>query len=131
MTVASAEFPLLVVLTRFLGPTMGCVILIAQAGSKEDMEEEGDASVKALSLRMRVCSVTQSCPILCDPLDCSLPGFSVRGILQARILEWVAISFSMGSSQPRNQTDVTCIGRRILHHSTIWEAPFLMKRSQN
>ena len=95
MTVASAEFPLLVVLTRFLGPTMGCVILIAQAGSKEDMEEEGDASVKALSLRMRVCSVTQSCPILCDPLDCSLPGFSVRGILQARILEWVAISFSI------------------------------------
>ena len=38
--------------------------------------------------------VTQSCPTLCDPTDCSLPGFSVHGILQARILEWVAISFS-------------------------------------
>ena len=36
----------------------------------------------------------QSCPILCDPVDCSLPGFSVHGILQARTLEWVAISFS-------------------------------------
>ena len=36
----------------------------------------------------------QSCPTLCDPMDCSLPGFSVRGILQARTLEWVAISFS-------------------------------------
>ena len=38
----------------------------------------------------------------CDPVDCSLPGFSLHGILQARILEWVAISFSRGSSQPRN-----------------------------
>ena len=44
--------------------------------------------------------VAQSCPTLCDPVDCSLPGFSVHGILQARILEWVAISFSRGSSRP-------------------------------
>ena len=42
--------------------------------------------------------VTQSCPTLCDPVDCSPPGSSVHGILQARILEWVAISFSRGSS---------------------------------
>ena len=42
----------------------------------------------------------QSCPTLCDPVDCSLPGFSVHGIFQAKILEWVAISFSRGSSQP-------------------------------
>ena len=42
--------------------------------------------------------VAQSCPTLCDPVDCSLPGFSVHGILQARILEWVTISFSRGSS---------------------------------
>jgi len=41
--------------------------------------------------------VTQSCPTLCDPKDCSPPGSSVHGILQARILEWVAIPFSMGS----------------------------------
>ena len=46
--------------------------------------------------------VTQSCLTLCDPVDCSPPGSSVRGILQARILEWVAISFSRGSSQPRS-----------------------------
>ena len=45
--------------------------------------------------------VAQSCPTLCDPVDCSLPGSSVHGILQARILEWVTISFSRGSSQPR------------------------------
>ena len=45
--------------------------------------------------------VAQSCPTLCDPMDCSPPGFSVHGIFQAWILEWVAISFSRGSSQPR------------------------------
>ena len=44
--------------------------------------------------------ITQSCPTLCDPTDCSLPGSSVHGILWARILEWVAISFSRGSSLP-------------------------------
>ena len=57
--------------------------------------------------------VTQSCPTLCDPVDCSPPGSSVHGILQARILEWVAISFSRGSSRPRDWTQVSCIaGRR-------------------
>ena len=52
--------------------------------------------------------------ILCDPTDCSLPGSSVHGISQARILEWVAISFSRGSSWPRDQTRGSCIGRRTL-----------------
>ena len=47
--------------------------------------------------------VAQSCPTLCDPTSCSLPGFSVHWILQARILEWVAIPFSRGSSQPWDQ----------------------------
>ena len=46
--------------------------------------------------------VAQSCPTLCDPMDCSPPGSSVHGIFQARVLEWVAISFSRGSSQPRD-----------------------------
>ena len=46
--------------------------------------------------------VAQSCLTLCDPMDCSLPGFSVHGILQAKILEWVAIFFSRGSSQLRD-----------------------------
>ena len=62
-------------------------------------------------------SVTQSCPTLCDPMDCSLPGSSVHGIFQARILEWVAISFSRGSSQPRDRSRVSrIVGRRF----TIW-----------
>ena len=50
--------------------------------------------------------VTQPCPILCYPTDCSLPGSSVDGILEARILEWVAIPFSKGFSWPRNWTQV-------------------------
>ena len=51
----------------------------------------------------------QSCPTLYNPMDCSPPGSSVHGILQARILEWVAISFSRGSSRPRDRTQVSRI----------------------
>ena len=54
-------------------------------------------------------SVTQSHPILCHPMDCRVPGSFVHGILQARILEWVAISSSRGSSQCRDQTHISCI----------------------
>ena len=61
--------------------------------------------------------VTQSCPTLCDPMNCSLPGSSIHGILQARVLEWVAISFSRGSSRPRDRTWVSCIVGRCF---TIW-----------
>ena len=61
--------------------------------------------------------VAQSCPTLCDPMDCSLPGSSVHGTFQARILEWAAISFSKESSQPRDRTQASCIvGRRF----TVW-----------
>ena len=49
--------------------------------------------------------------LFCDPMDCSPPGSSVDGIFQAMILEWIAISFSRGSSQPKEQTHVSCIGR--------------------
>ena len=51
-----------------------------------------------------LCSVTQSCPPLCDTVDCGPPGSSAHGISQARILKWVAIPFSRGSSQPKNWT---------------------------
>ena len=53
--------------------------------------------------------VAQSCPAVCDPMDCSLPGSSVHGILQARMLKWVAIPFYRESSQPRDQTQVSRI----------------------
>ena len=57
--------------------------------------------------------VTQLCPTLFDPMDYSLPGSSVHGILQARILEWVVMPSSRGSSQPRDQTQVFCITGRL------------------
>ena len=57
-------------------------------------------------------SVTKLCPILCNPMDCSLLESSVHGISQARIREWVAISFSRGFSRPRDRTWVSCIVRR-------------------
>ena len=61
--------------------------------------------------------VTQSCLILCNTMNCSLPGFSVHGILGARILEWIDIPFFRGSSWPRDQTLVSCIIGRFF---TIW-----------
>ena len=74
--------------------------------------------------------VAQSCLSLCNPMDCSLLGSSVHGIFPARVLEWVAISFSRGFSQPRDRTQVSCIaGRRF----TIWatrEVPNHMKEGK-
>ena len=64
--------------------------------------------------------------ILCNPMDCSRPGSSVHGILQARILEWVAISSSRGSSWHRDRTwisYVSCMGRQVFTTSATWEAP--------
>ena len=60
--------------------------------------------------------VIQLCPTLCDPMDCSPPGSSVHRISQARILEWVAIPFSKGSSWPRDGTCSSCICREVLYH---------------
>ena len=67
----------------------------------------------------------QTCTTLCNFVDCSPTGFSVHGIFQARILEWVAISSSRRFSQPRDQTLISSgsfIGRQILYHCTTWEA---------
>ena len=79
-----------------------------------------------IKVRMRAQSCpTESCLTHCNPMDCSLPGSSVRGILQARILEWVAISYSRGSSLSRDWSHISCvlcIGRWILHHWAPWEA---------
>ena len=68
------------------------------------------------SLRVKVL-VSRSCPTHCNPTNCSPPGSSVHGILQARILQWVAISFSRGSSQLRDQAQVSCIACRLF---TVW-----------
>ena len=70
--------------------------------------------------------IAQSCPTLCNPMDCSTPGSSFHGVLQARILEWVAIPFSRGSSQSRDRTMVSCTAGGFF---TIWatrEAPLIL-----
>ena len=71
--------------------------------------------------------VAQSCPTLCDPVDCSLPGYSIHGIFQARILEWVAFPFSKGSSQPRDQTQFSCIAGGFFTNWVTREVHFVIK----
>jgi len=77
--------------------------------------QEASSLEESLKVKVKV----KSCLTLCDPMDCSLSGSSIRGILQARILEWVAISFSRGSSQPRDRTPVSLIAGGCF---TIWAA---------
>ena len=79
-----------------------------------------------------VCSVAQSCLMLCDLMDCSPPGSSVYEILQASLLEWVAISSSKKSSQPKDWTGVSCIScicKRILCHWATIGSPTLTNLS--
>ena len=79
------------------------------------------------------CLVAKSSLTLCNPMDYSPLGSSVHGILQARVLEWFAISSSRGSSQPRDQTHVFCvfcIFRQVLYHWATWEAHNLVRPQQ-
>ena len=75
------------------------------------------------------CLVTKSCLTLCYPIDCSPPVSSVLGISQARILEWAAIFFSRGSSQPRDWTHVSCNGRWILNYWGTRKAPQKLRKA--
>ena len=89
------------------GEGHGSLVCCSPWGHKElDMTELLNNNVNSMCvcvcMKEKESEVTQLCPTLCDPMDCSLPGSSVHGILQARVLEWVAISFSRGSSWPRN-----------------------------
>ena len=73
----------------------------------------------------------QFCLTLCDPMDCSPPGSSAHGILQASILEGVAVPSSRGPSQPRDQICffyVPCIGRKILYHWHHLESPVILRK---
>ena len=82
----------------------------------------------------RESEVAQSCPTLCDPMDCSPPGSSVHGIFQARILELVAISFSRRSSRPRDWTQVShIVGRRFTIWATreIWDLHFTTTKGRH
>ena len=83
-----------------------------------------------LSILICLCAIcAQLCLMLLNPMDCSQHGSAVQGIFQARILEWVAISYSMGSIQSRDQTHFSCnscIGRQILYYCATWKALILL-----
>ena len=99
--------------------------LCSPCGCKESDTSEG------FSLSNYTCStllkvlVAQSCPTLCDPMDFSLPGSSVPGVLQASILKWVAIFSFRASSQPRDRICISCI-RWILYHWATVESTLLL-----
>ena len=75
-------------------------------------KKKGRGTKVTIQLLLWWCLVTQLCPTLCDPMGCSLSGSSIQRIFQARILECAAISFSRGTSQPRDQIQVSCIAGR-------------------
>ena len=78
--------------------------------------------LQCLHAGMLHAKLLQSCLTLCNPMNCSPPGSSVHGISMARILDWVAISDSRGSSQPTYQTHISCIGRiGFFFHCITWE----------
>ena len=92
-------------------------------------------AIPFLTTRAECCMRAKSlqwCLTLCDPVDCSLPGFSVHEILQARILEWNAMPSSRGSFQPGDRTwvsSVSCTGRRVLYHKCHLGSPISDSRT--
>ena len=99
---------------------------VSSEGSSWESSSVFLSSMTLTLLKMKV-KVAQSCPTLCDSIDCSPPGSSAHGILQTRILEWEAIPFSRGSSRPTNQARVSCT---VGSFFTIWatrEALTLLK----
>ena len=112
--------------------SLSCVRLFATPWTIDPWNSPGqNTGVGSLSLPQG----TQLCLTLCNPMDCDFPGSSIHGISQARILEWIAISYSSGSSRPKDWTWVSCTGRQILYHlshqgsphNIIWEIIFLTK----
>ena len=91
-------------------------IFLTQGSNSHLLHRQG-GSLPLSHLKVKVL-VAQSCLTFCDPRDCGPPGPSVHGILQARILEWVAIPYSSWSSPSRDWTWVSCSGRQILYHLT-------------
>ena len=86
------------------------------------MREERKKMTKLITLCICVHAQSFSCVTLCNPIDCSPLDSAVHGLLQAKIVEWVAISSSRGSSWPRDQTHVSCTGRHILYHWATWKS---------
>ena len=103
---------------------------------KDQFSFQSQRKAMPKNAQVQYSSVAHSRPTLCDPMDYNLLGFSIHGILQARILDWIAISFSRGSSWPRDRIRVSCIGRWILHHWTtredlhLWEIFQIIQNSK-
>ena len=93
---------------------VSCINILCGARGNTTWEDQNifTASLKSLVDSVQFSSVTQLCLTLCDPMDYSLPGPSVHGILQARILAWVAISFSRRCARLKDRTHVSCIEGR-------------------
>ena len=112
-----ATFILLLLVTNRL---LSCILLLEgtgrMEGKKARKKEDEEQGISSILIKVKMLAA-QSWPILWDHMDCSPPGSSVHGIFQARTLEWVAISFSRGSSWPRNRTQVSCIAGRFF---TVW-----------
>ena len=116
-------------------PPGGCIIKTSPISGFSHSFTFRSPHVSSFSLKfkLRCAKSLQLCLTLSDAVDHSPPGSSIHEILQARILEWVAISFSRESSRPRDRTlisYVSCIGRQILYHCTTWEAKFRLPASK-
>ena len=107
-------------LAQFTGETVQKDAALRMSASGNDIAQAH------LAPRLVVCSLcAQSCPTLCNSVACSLPGFTIHGIVLVRTLEWVTISSCRESFQPRDQIHVSCVScidRQILYHLTTWEA---------
>ena len=80
------------------------------------------SKINSIMFKANISSVAQSCPTLCGPMDCIPPSSSVHGIFQARIPEWLATSYSRGSSQARDQTQVSALAGRFFTTGATWKA---------
>ena len=85
-------------------------------GKETSLLDWGGGGCVCVCVCRGVCVRCSLCPTLCDTMDYNLPASSVHGSLQVRTLEWVTISLSRGSSQPRDRTRISCTGRRVLYH---------------
>ena len=107
-------------------PRSNCLLISwLQSLSIVILEPRKRKSVTTSTFSPSLCHAVMGWDVLtiCDPMDYSLPGSSVHGIFQARVLEYVAISSSGESSWPRDRTLVSCIGRCVLYQWGTWEAP--------
>ena len=127
---------LIVFWVKLYSPKMEAETLTSSSGKSDHVREIQSLQIWLVKMRLylirvRWGEVAQLCPTLCDPVDCNLLGFSVHGILQARILEWIAISFARGSSRPRDRTQVSRIGGRRFNLWATREGWFIHLLEQN